>query len=401
MEAGSTFLAGLQVLDIGHHIAGPYCARLLAGFGATVIKVEPPWGDPARRLGPFPDDVPHPEKSGLFLYLNAGKQGITLNLKTAPGRDLLLRLAAWADVIVENFEPRVLPALGLGYDALRAVNDRLVLTSISNFGQSGPYRDYRADEIGIHAISGLMDIAGEPGRPPLKKGGNFAQYHGAVNAVSATLAALYLREDTGAGRHVDVSLAESFASMHGRVIKIFSYTGGVVRREGYQGRAFPAGIYPCADGYVVFTAPMGRAWWNDFVAMIGAPELGDPRFRDPAVRAACSDEVDAHFLPWLAAHTRDEVYRKAQEHRLPAGPLADASDLLASPQLAGRGFFHKAELDSGERVTLPGLPYHLTGADLPPPARAPRLGEHNAAVYCDLIGLSRQELVLLAQEGVI
>lgn len=401
IEADKSPLEGLTVLDIGHYISGPYCTKLMAALGATVIKVEPPCGDAARRLGPFPNDIPHLEKSGQFQYLNTGKQGVTLNLKTEQGRDILLRLAARADVVVENFEPRVLPSLGLDYERLHVANRRLVLTSISNFGQSGPYRDYKADEIGIHAISGLMDISGEPGRPPLKKGGNFAQYHGAVNALSATMTALFLVEDAGGGRHVDVSLAESFSSMHGRVVKIFSFTGDVVRREGSHGRSYPAGIYRCADGYVAFTSPMGREWWDDFVEMVGAPELGDARFQDPVVRANSADELDAYFLPWLSIHTKDEIYRMAHQHRMPAGPIATATDLFDSPQLLSRGFLRDVELVDGERMTLPGLPYHMAGVALPPVSRAPGLGEHNEEVYGGMLGLSRKELGLLCRESVI
>ncbi len=280
LDRGSGLLGGLTVIDLGHYISGPYCARLTGSLGATVIKVEPPWGDASRDLGPFRDDIPDREQSGLFHYLNGNKLGVTLNLKTSEGRDLLLKLAAKADVLIENFEPRVMPILGLSYEQLRQANRRLVVTSISNFGQTGPYRDYKADEIGIHAISGEMFIAGEADKPPLKKGGNFAQYIAATTALSGTLAALYQREATGEGTHVDVSVLESFCTLHGSSVRRYSATGAVPQRVGDRGRAFPAGILPAADGSVVFSLIMARDWWDDFIDMVGAEELDDARFRD-------------------------------------------------------------------------------------------------------------------------
>jgi CoA:oxalate CoA-transferase len=400
-DSDAGLLSGLNVLDIGHYVAGPYCTRLMGALGANVIKVEPPWGDPSRWLGPFRDDLPDPENGGLFHYLNAGKQGITLNLKTASGRRLLLDLAAGADLIVENFEPRVLPALGLDYETLSGANKGLVLTSISNFGQTGPYRDYKADEIGIHAISGEMYVAGEPDRPPLKKGGSFAQYIAATTAVSASLAALYLREDTGRGKHVDVSVLESFCTLHGSSVRSYSATGAVPRRVGDRGRAFPAGILPAADGSVVFSLIMARDWWDDFMKMIGAPELDDPRFRDRSTRGSHADEIEAYTLPWLVEHSKEEVANTAQDYGLPAGVVATGPDLLASPQLNSRNFFWEASLKNGTELRIPGVPYALTGATLTPARRGPGLGEHNAEILTSRLNLTAHDLMLFAQQGVI
>ena len=174
-------LQDVKVVDLTHHIAGPYCTKLLADFGADVIKVErPDGGDSARRLGPFPGDTPHPEKSGLFLYLNTNKRGITLNLKDPQGRSSLLELVRDADVLVENFSPRVMPSLGLDYETLAGVNPGLIMTSISSFGQSGRYRDYRATELVLYALGGMAYITGEYHREPVKHGYNQAQYLGGL-----------------------------------------------------------------------------------------------------------------------------------------------------------------------------------------------------------------------------
>src|ERR1043166_8982434 len=159
------------VLDLTHYIAGPYCTKLLADYGARVIKIErPDGGDPCRQLGPFPNDAPHPEKSGLFLHLNTNKESVTLNLKLLRGRQLFMRLAAKADVVVENFHPHVMPDLGLDYPHLRPVNTRLLMTSLSNFGQTGPYRDWRAQDLGIYAMGGAMHLTGLPERRPPRAG---------------------------------------------------------------------------------------------------------------------------------------------------------------------------------------------------------------------------------------
>ncbi len=181
-------LADITVLDLTHHIAGPYCTKLLATYGAEVIKIERPGtGDPARQAGPFPGDVPHPEKSGLFLHLNTNKQSVTINLQHARGQALIRELVKQVDVVVENFAPRVLPALGLSYADLEPLNPRLVLTSISNFGQTGPYRDWRAQDIVIYAMGGAMNITGLPDREPLRLALNLMAYQGGNVAATATM----------------------------------------------------------------------------------------------------------------------------------------------------------------------------------------------------------------------
>ncbi len=187
-------LKGLKVLDLTHYVAGPYATRLMAAQGAEVIKVERPGhGDPARRIGPFPDGAPHPEKSALFLYLNTSKKSITLNLKTVAGKDIFNRLLAECDVLIENFRPEVMPGLGMGFDDLAATHPGRVMTSISNFGQTGPYRDYKAGEVNLYAIGGLMYITGYADRAPLKMGARLAQYGAGQNAFVATLSAVWHR----------------------------------------------------------------------------------------------------------------------------------------------------------------------------------------------------------------
>ena len=200
MSHAAGFLEGLRVLDLGHWVAGPYSTRLMATQGAEVIKVERPGGgDPARRVGPYPDGVPDLNSGALHLYLNSSKKSVTLDIGTVTGRKILRELVEWAEVVVENFHPRVMASLGLGYESLRAEKSSLVMTSISNFGQTGPYRDYKAAEINLYAAGGLMHITGDPDREPLQMAARLAQYGAGQNAFAGTLSALWRRDSTGEG----------------------------------------------------------------------------------------------------------------------------------------------------------------------------------------------------------
>ena len=224
-------LNGVHVLDISQDIAGSFCARLLADYGAEVIKVEPPSGAALRRQGPFHSDDPHPEKSLLFFVLNVNKQGITLNLEASGGPELLKQLAADADVVVETYKPGYLDSLGIGYEALREVNQRLVLTSITPFGQTGPYSQYEGDELMCYAMSTIMSISGTSDREPLKHGGFQAQYEGGLNGAGATTMALFHQSMTGEGQHLDVSITECVASTMLATQSMYAYTGGVQARR--------------------------------------------------------------------------------------------------------------------------------------------------------------------------
>ena len=277
-------LAGVKVIDLTHHIAGPYATKLLADFGADVLKIERPGGDPARRLPPFFHDDPHHEKSLPFLYLNTNKRSITLNLKSEEGRGILLELLSDADAVVENFSPRVMPALGLDYETLRARNPRLVVASVSNFGQSGPWRDYRATEIVEYALGGLMYIFGAYDREPLKHAMNQAQFKAGTNLASATLMALYHQRLTGQGQRVDVSIQESIASALRDVINNYTYLGAVRRRQPNHTGDLTR-LRAVSDGYVLPNPGIGASLnWQILVDFLDAPQLDDPRFENASAR---------------------------------------------------------------------------------------------------------------------
>ena len=312
-------LAGYKVVSLGHHIAGPYCAKLLAGLGAEVIKVEKPGeGDPARRVGSFYQDDPHAEKSLLFLHLNTGKKSITLNLKTELGKKIFKELVSEADILVENFSPRVMPSLALDYRTLERINPRLVMASISNFGQTGPYRDYKASDLTLMAMGGLMWCHGEPDREPLTFPGWQAQYMGGCHGFYGSMAALYHAQMTGEGQQVDVSIMECTGAVSESYDIRAQITGELLGRTGNRMHGYAAwGLYPCKDGYVGLVYATA-ARWMQMAKMMEQPALADIEFFSQ--RRGRADEIDAYMLPWLMEHTKDEIYHIGQAVMRPRLP---------------------------------------------------------------------------------
>ncbi|HEY90519.1 MAG TPA: CoA transferase, partial [Dehalococcoidia bacterium] len=269
-------LDGLKVLDLGDYVSGPYCTKMLASFGAEVIKVEKPGeGDSSRRMGPFPGDEAHPEKSGAFLYLNTGKKSITLNIKTATGLKILKDLIRNSDILVENFQPGVMADLGLDPAILEKENPRLIVASITGFGQNGPYRDYKMSSIVGYALGGHQYIIGEPDREPLQGAGPQPEYQGGLHAFFGIMAALYSREETGRGQHIDVSIMECMTGFHQFTIIRYTYGGEIKPRSGNRYEStYPVTIYPCKDGHVALSASSVQQQ-ELLYALIGKPEIAE------------------------------------------------------------------------------------------------------------------------------
>jgi crotonobetainyl-CoA:carnitine CoA-transferase CaiB-like acyl-CoA transferase len=394
-------LSGVKVLDLTHHIAGPYCTKMLADYGAEVIKVERPGeGDAARRFLPFYQDDPHPEKSGFFLYLNTNKKGITLNLKAEAGKDIFRRLLKEADLLVENYSPRVMPSLGLDYEALEKINPRLVMTSISNFGQTGPYRDFKATEIIEDALGGWSTIIGHAEGEPLKPGGYQSQFVSGLFGAIASITGYYGARMAGVGQHIDLSIMDAVLYIQMFPTSTYTYDLTIRKRFGNRTAPFPSGILPCKDGYIGAITVTAQKW-PVLCEWMGMSELvDDPRFKTPADRALNIDELDATMIAWLIEHEQEELFREGQRRRLPFGIPASAKQLLESPHLNARGYFipvdHPATGEikyPGAQVKFEGMPYKLN--------RAPLLGEHNEDIYCDHLGFSKEDLVRLRQQGVI
>ncbi|MBI4498173.1 MAG: CoA transferase [Chloroflexi bacterium] len=395
-------LEGLVVVDFSHYLAGPYCTRLLAALGAEVIKIEKPGtGDGARRLGPFPNDVPHPERSGVFLYLNANKKSITLDLKTAVGVKIAKELIASADIVVENFRPGVMDRLGLGYETLRAINPRVVMASISNFGQTGPYRDLQATEIVEYALAGLLYITGEPTREPLKAGGSLAQYIAGQTAMIGIMMALFDADQSGQGQQVDVSIMEAASDHIESSLAAIGYGGAPSKRAGLRHQSHPWHPYPCRDGWAAIIAGPPRNWPR-IAELTGEPRLADPKYATPFQRQQpqARDEIDALLLPWLLEHDKQEIYHQGQAMGFAFGYVATTEDLFKSPQLRARDFFVEIDHPATGPLMYPGAPYQMSESTWRWD-HAPLLGEHNEEVLCGRLGYTREDLTRLRQAGTV
>ncbi len=395
-------LEGIRVLDLTHHTAGPYCTKLLADFGADVVKVERPrTGDPARRMAPFAGGEAHPEKSLSFLYLNTSKRAITLDLKSPAGRSIARRLASYADIVVENFRPRTMPALGLDYDSLRADNPDLIMMSISNFGQSGPYRDYEATDIVEYALSGLQYIFGSNEREPIKHGFDQAQYKAGTDAASAALIALYHRMMTGEGQWVDVSIQECIATGLRDTTSAFTYTGAIKWRQPKETSELPRTPVPTRDGYIVPIA-FGAVDWSDTASFLESDELAAERFSTPELRVENAAELDRILRDTFAHHDKFDLFYRANQRRgLIYGVVQDPSELIDNPQYRHRGYFTEIEHPVAGAAAYPGAPFGMSETPWRAKNPAPTLGQHNEDIYCGELGLSHDELTRLIDEGVV
>ncbi|MBI1886720.1 MAG: CoA transferase [Chloroflexi bacterium] len=389
-------LDGLRVIDLTQGVAGPYATNLFAGLGADVIKVEPPGaGDFSRRLRPFPEDRPDGEGSGLFHYLNAGKKSVTLDTAGRSGQALLHKLAATSDIVIEEASTAG-GGSPLDYETIQAVKPEVIVTSVTSFGGDGPYHDFAGSEIVYQALCGLAFMTGEPSREPLMVGVPLAQYAAGQLACVATLTAFYHRLESGEGQRVDVSVFEAATTIMEHAPAIWSYRRIVRKRMGNLGGLAGWGIYPCRDGYVGVISGLGQTY-DSFLDWLG---LTDPKFRSWAARTVHADEMHAAIVGWLADRSRHDVFREAQARGFPFGYVCTVEDLAQSPQLEARGFFQAVEHPRLGRLTVPGAPFLMSGTPWRT-ERAPRLGEHNEAVFCGELGVSRQELARLAAAGVV
>ena len=398
----SQALSGISVLDISECISGPYCAKLLGEFGADVIKVEKPGcGDRARQWKGDFDDGQRLEKSPLFLYLNTNKKSITLDLKTDDGRALFYRLIDGVDIMVENRMPGTLDRLGIGYEALKKNNPGLILVSITDFGQTGIYKDYKGGRLVGYAMGGYLYVNGEPHREPLAGAGEQASYQGGINGYIGALSALLKREKTKSGDHIDVSLMESMAAIHQYTLNRYAFSGKIQKRSGNRHMwAHPVTIYPCIDGYVAISAVTDDQCERLLLMMEKQYLLTDERFIRGDSRLANADAFDLLLLPWFKKRTRREIAESCAEWRIPAASVNSMEDLLNDPQYKAREFFSFIDHPVMGRLPYPSAPFKMSKT----PAqcrRAPLLGEHNQSIYIERLGLAENEFELLVRKGVI
>ncbi len=398
MPAG--LLTGIRVLDLGSGISGPWCAKILADYGAEVIKVEPPgYGDAARRMGPFAGDDPDPEKSLTFLYLNTNKKGVTLDPSSATGRKLLDRLLADADVLVDNNPPAQAREMGLDYQSLSAVNPQLVVTSITPFGQTGPYRDFQATDIVTYALSGLMYHSGDSDKEPLRSVLDQSFYVAGANAAAATQVALFARLSSGEGQHVDVSAAECLGAHLVQPLPYYNYMGAVKGRRPVRGAGFEE-LVPARDGYVA-PSVQGSQPWSTIASLIGLEELQDEKFATGAGRVAHGEELKELLIKGLAQWDRMPLFLASGERRLVFGMAQDAGDLANCPHLQARDFFVDVDHPVVGRARYPGMAVRLPGETITGSQPAPLLGQHNSEIFGQGLGYSPEDLVSLRQHGII
>lgn len=396
-------LAGLKIIECGAMVSAAYAAKLMADLGAEVIKVEPPLsGDLARARGPFANEQDGAEASGLFLYLNANKSGVSLNLHDPRGRSILMRLLEQADALIHNLPPLLCRELGLTYESLAGCNSRLIVTRISTFGAHGPHCDYRGGDLISLAAGGWAYLTpgglNDPSLPPLRAFGQQAEFQGGVHAAIATMGALFARRATGRGQLVDVSIQECIAAALELALVRYTYRGEVARRYGAWLPVMR--IMRCKDG-PIFVMILEDEHWRRLVELMGNPEWGAWEiFRNRESRAANLDVLQSYVEGWLANHNVTEVFRMAGEARLPFAPVSTVAEVLEMEHLRARRFFQSVTHPVAGTLTYPGAPYKLENGAWRLRRPAPLLGQDNEEVY-SRIGLDRDDLARLRVSGAI
>ncbi len=392
-------------MEVAHSLSGAFCAKLLADQGANTIKVEPPgWGDPARREPPFINGVSDPEASSIFLAFNTNKRGITLDIEQPQGRELLLRLVSNADVLIESYPPNHLEGLGLGYEVLRETNPGLILASITYFGQTGPYRDYIGSELVVQALGGFLHaVTGSADLPPMGTALEQMEITAARNGAIAIMAALLHRQQSSEGLHIDLSTMESVVSTPSGLIHPYTFTGRNPKRGGSDGNVMDGMHLPTKDGEVTLTTAGtgGRAMeaWAEFLE---EPRLLDQKFSTRISRLDNWEELHNLVAPKLSTWNNLDLMREAMARGLVIGLVQSPQQVLDSPHLVERGYFVEINHPQAGSLKYPS-PGFLMDEENPMDGSksAPTLGEHNAAIFGDELGLSVEELSLLRASKVI
>jgi len=394
-------LDGIRVLDLTQYEAGPSCTQMLAWLGAEVIKIEPPGGEAGRtalsdRRG---------EDAWFFLLLNSCKKGVTLNLKSPRGRQMFERLARTADVVVENLGPGAMERLGLGYEALRALNPRLIVASVKGFGSGGPYTEYKSFEWIAQAMAGAMSMTGAPDGPPTKAIGGLADTGAGLHTAIGILAAIIQRHATGVGQQIEVAQQDAVVNLLRIHLRDTYANGKPVPRQGNRSvNAAPSNIYRCrpfGPNDYVFIHCATVEMWKTLTRIVGRPELGDDaRYADRRDRVAFVDEIDDLIEAWTEKRTKQEVMEILAGAGVPCGAVLDSVEVLADPHLRQRGFVVDLEHPTRGAYPMPANPVRLSASPTEV-VRAPLLGEHNAEVYGGLLGCGAAELEALRREGVI
>ena len=396
-----------RVLDLAGP-AGVFCGKLLADYGADVVLVEPPGGNSGRARGPFADDDPDPEKSIYFLYYNTNKRSITLDLETETGQSLFRQLVAKADVVVESFPVGYMAGLGLDYDSLKETNPGLVMASITPFGQSGPWKDFKSSDLIAMASSGFMQVTGDPEGPPVRQGNEQSHFAGAQYGAVAILAALFYRDMLfGTGQYIDVSQQEALITYYtdAHPVVAWQQLGENVTRVGTNSTlAVPLGAYPCRDGWIAAGVVTPREWdglaqW--MYEVTGNEEILRDDFRGGnQARAPYIEELTAFFINFTTRFTIEELFHEGQKRNLVFIPVNNVTNLLEDSQLEASHFWTEVDHPETGPFKYPLGIFDSEGV-APLGKAAPQLGQDNHDIFCGELGLNRQELDALRAQGVI
>jgi len=399
-------LQGIRVLDVTLVYAGPFCGLLLADLGAEVIKIERPGGEVGRFIPPFHEaGAPAPQQrenlSGYFLSLNRNKLGLTLNLKHPKGVEIFKELVKISDVVLENYAPGVMKRLGIDYPVLKELNPRLIMASISGFGQKGPNSQRTAYDIVAQAMGGLMSLTGYPDGPPTKTGTSLGDCVASLYAALGIVASLHNRSFTGRGQYVDVSQQESIASILEAAVARYTMEGKVLPRIGSNNpNASPYGAFKCKDGYFI-AATAGEEQWQKFCQALGMEKwMQDPRYRTNVDRLAHVFEIQKDIEEWAKEYTIEEILRKLDKNRVACSRIQNIEELAHDPHLKERGFFVEVEHPVIGKVILPGAPYKFSETPLAEPQPSPGLSEHNVYILTQYLGKTEEEINQLSAEGV-
>ena len=392
-------LEGIVVLDLTRVLAGPYSGMMMADMGATVIKLENPnGGDDTRKMGPFVND-----NSVYYANFNRSKLGCTLNLKAPEGKALFLELVKKADIVIENYRPGTMEKLGLGYDVLKEVNPAIIYGAVSGFGHTGPFSKRAGYDIVGQAMGGMMSTTGWPGGPATRTGTPLGDVLGGLNLTVGVLAALVNRQKTGLGEKVDVALVDSVASAMENITMIYQSTGRIPQRIGNRYEStYPYDVFPARDGDVVIAAGNNKLF-SILCDVMKMPELtGDPRFLESKDRVANHEALREIICPWTEQYTIDKIDSMLTGAGCPACAVNTIDRLVKDPQIAGaRDMFPEIEQPGIGKLHITACPQKLTRTKSYPRKAAPLLGEDNAGVYGELLGLDEARLAELKEKGVI
>jgi crotonobetainyl-CoA:carnitine CoA-transferase CaiB-like acyl-CoA transferase len=391
-------LAGVRVIDFTRVLAGPAASLALADMGAEVFKIEPPGtGDETRSFPPTRDGESH-----YYLAVNRGKKSIVVDLKSAEGLALIKDLAARCDVLVENYRPGVMERLGLGWEELHKINPRLIYCSISGYGQTGPLKDRPSFDIVLQAMSGALSMNGEPGGLPTKLGLPIGDLVGGINGPIGIISALYERERTGVGRHIDVSLMDGMMGMLGYIAQLAFFSGTDPQRVGSQHpNLVPYGIFPAREGSIVI-ACLTPGFWGRVCRSIGRCELcEDPRYDTLEKRRDAREEVNAIVSAFTSQHSVEELVAIFTEHEVPHAPILGVTEALAQPQAVARGMVVETQHATLGAIPIVNRPIRFTDAEQPVPEAPPVLGQHTDTILAEVLDLSPERIAALRASGIV